>query len=60
MEAAVKEEADEESKRALTRVIVTQKEQLVKEGFVPNEIQDILLGLYKDFMLASIASGDIK
>ncbi|PPS15192.1 hypothetical protein GOBAR_AA05390 [Gossypium barbadense] len=60
LEAAVKEDADEESKRALTRVIVTQKEQLVKEGFVPNKIQDILLGLYKDFMLASIASGDIK
>ncbi|TYI83595.1 hypothetical protein E1A91_D05G303600v1 [Gossypium mustelinum] len=60
LEAAVKEDADEESKRALTRVIVTQKEQLVQEGFVPNKIQDILLGLYKDFLLASIASGDIK
>ncbi|KAL4336094.1 hypothetical protein GQ457_07G019530 [Hibiscus cannabinus] len=60
VEAAVEQDADEESKAALSRVIVTQREVLRKEGYVADKIQDSLSGLYKEFMLGLIASGDIK
>ncbi|XVF24404.1 hypothetical protein REPUB_Repub13aG0124900 [Reevesia pubescens] len=61
LDAALSVDADEESKRALTRVIVTQKETLVKEGYVPSKIQGILKGLYKDFILGSTARlGEIE
>ncbi|XP_039063260.1 annexin D4-like [Hibiscus syriacus] len=60
LDAALEQDADEESKGALSRVIVTQNELLRKEGYVPNKIQDTLLGFYKDFMLGLIASGDIQ
>ena len=56
LDAALSVDADEESKRALTRVIVTQKQVLVKEGYVPNKIEGILTGLYKDFILGSLAN----
>ncbi|OMO57308.1 Annexin [Corchorus olitorius] len=49
-------DADEESKKAVTRVIVTRKEALVKD--VQNKIEGCLKGFYKDFMLGLIARGE--
>ncbi|KAK6233477.1 hypothetical protein QUC31_005883, partial [Theobroma cacao] len=58
LDAALTVDADEVSKKALTRVIVTQKELMEKEGYVPNKIQGILTGSYKDFILGLVARGE--
>ncbi|XVF41152.1 hypothetical protein PTKIN_Ptkin01aG0257100 [Pterospermum kingtungense] len=60
LDSALSADADEESKRALTRVVVTQKELLVKDGSVPNKIEGILTGAYKDFILGSLAREENK
>ncbi|XP_022747628.1 annexin D4-like isoform X2 [Durio zibethinus] len=60
LDAGLSVDGDEESKRAVTRVIVTQREALVKEGYAPNKIQGILTGHYKDFILGSLAREEMN
>lgn len=55
LDSALTLDADEESKKALTRVVVTKKELVVKDGSVPNKIEGILTGAYKDFILGYLA-----
>ncbi|OMP04082.1 Annexin [Corchorus olitorius] len=48
LDAGLSVDADEESKSAMTRVILTQKDALKKGYLVPNKIE-MVNGFYKDF-----------